>query len=237
MAASIDEFKGLVSAKGGAARSNLFKVTLPSLPGATSREVNLLCKDVNLPGRQIMTQERQIGMKNIKVPYGFAVEDVSLTFYVMNDYGIKKYFEVWQGLAVNPATYEVSYKENYAKDVVITSLKKGFSLPVYSTQLGIPKLPPELQNRLPKIGPFDLAQGEFDLDFATKDQEIYQVRLRNAFCTTVNAITLGNDQSGITELNIQLSYDDWEGTYFAQRSTLSDTLAATVIGGVASRLF
>jgi hypothetical protein len=235
--ASIEEFKGLMSAKGGAARSNLFKVTLPSLPGATSRDVNLLCKDVNLPGRQIMTQERQVGMKSVKVPYGFAVEDVSLTFYVMNDYGIRKYFEIWQGLAVNPATYEVSYKEKYAKDVTISALKKGFSLPIYSTQLGIPKLPPELQNRLPKIGPFDLAQGEFDLDFATKDDEIYQVKLKNAFCTTMNAINLGNELSGITELNIQLSYDDWEGTYFSQGSTLTDTLAASVIGGIAARLF
>ena len=234
---NIDEFKGLVSAKGGMARGNLFKVTLPSLPGATSREVNLLCKDVNLPGRQIMTQERQIGMKSIKLPYGFAVEDVSMTFHVINDYSIRKYFEIWQGLAVNPSTYEVSYKNNYAKDVIITPLKKGFSLPVYSTPLGIPKLPPELQNRLPKIGPFDLAQGEFDLDFGTKDQEIYQVKLRNAFCTTMNAISLGNDQSGITELNIQLSYDDWEGTYFGQRGTLVDTLVASVLGGITSRLF
>src|SRR6056300_370708 len=107
MAASIEDFKGVVAAKGGIARSNLFLVTLPSLPGATTRELNILCKDLQLPGRQIMTQERQIGMKTIKTPYGFAVDDVSMTFHVMNDWGVKTYFEVWQALAVNPLTYEV----------------------------------------------------------------------------------------------------------------------------------
>ena len=58
--ASINQFKSLVNAKNGIARSNLFRVKLPSLPGATMEELNILCKDVQLPGRQVLTNERRI---------------------------------------------------------------------------------------------------------------------------------------------------------------------------------
>ena len=68
---SVDEFKSLVTNKRGLARSNLYRVKLPALPGASSREINLLCKNVTLPGRQIVTSERRIGVKTEKIPYGF----------------------------------------------------------------------------------------------------------------------------------------------------------------------
>jgi len=70
MVQTIDQFKSLVSAKGGIARPNLFRIKFPSLPGATAEEVNILCKDVQLPGRQIMTNPRQIGIETEKIPYG-----------------------------------------------------------------------------------------------------------------------------------------------------------------------
>ena len=63
---SLDDFKALVSQKDGIARTNVFRVELPSLPGATKTQLNLLCKDVNLPGRQIITRERTIGIVNKK---------------------------------------------------------------------------------------------------------------------------------------------------------------------------
>ena len=66
MVSTIDQFKSLVGAKGGIARPNLFRIKFPSLPGATAEEVNILCKDVVLPGRQIMTNERRIGIQQEK---------------------------------------------------------------------------------------------------------------------------------------------------------------------------
>lgn len=237
MPASIEQLKGLISSKGGVARSNLFMVTLPSLPGATSSELNLLCKDVNLPGRQILTQERQIGMKQYKVAYGYAQDDVNLTFHVLNDFGVKKYFETWQNLCINMDTKEVGYKRDYGKTIKIALVKKGFGLPILNAKIPLPKMPPEIQNRLPKIGPFDLAQGEFDLDFTTPDQKLYEVTLENAFPTTMNAINLNNENGIVLELNVQLSYDEWKSGFFAQGSTLKDTLQASIIGGLASRIF
>ena len=118
---SIDQLKSLVSRKDGIARPNVFRVKLPSIPGATSEEVNLLCKDVVLPGKQIVTNERRVGMQVQKVPYGYAVTDISMTFQVLNDYGIRKYFDVWQSIAVDQDGQTAGYlrgREGYGKQIV-----------------------------------------------------------------------------------------------------------------------
>ena len=180
----VDDFKSLVSSKGGLARSNLFSVTFPAIPGGspTNREINLLCKDVVLPGRQITTRERTIGLTTRKMAYGYLVDDVSMTFHVMNDYGIKEYFEAWQNLAVDQDTYEVGYKSDYAKEVVINQIRKGSGGAVLAT------------NQL------------------VDDQIVYSCKLLEAFPTTMNAIQLNNELDGILELNVQLSYTNWIGT-------------------------
>lgn len=235
--ASIDQFKSLVSRKGGLARANIFRVKLPSIPGATSEEVNLLCKDVQLPGRQIMTNDRQIGMRLEKIPYSYAVTEVSMTFHVMNDYGIKQYFEQWQNLAVDQNTFEVGYQKGqggYAFDVVIEQLKKGMSLPIYSTPLGLPRLPTIIQNRLPKIGPFDLAQGQLDLDYVTSDQIAYSCTLQDAFPTSINAIQLNNELDGLVEVNIQMSYTNWKSNQTPTTTSQNDFIN-TLIGTVLTR--
>lgn len=227
--ANIDQFKSLVSSKQGVARPNVFKVELPSIPGASSTDVNLLCRDVQLPGRQITTFDRQIGIKTEKVAYGYVKDDVTMNFLVLNDYGIKNYFEQWQKLAVDPETYEIGYFNEYVKQVKIYQLKKGFSVPVYSTPLGLPRLPTILQNRLPSIGPFDLAQGQFDLDFITGEDIVYECTLIDAFPTTMNAIQLNNELDGLVELNITLSYTNWRGSPRQVRSDLGSTVVGTIL--------
>ena len=107
---TIDDLKALISKKRGLARSNVFAVALPPIAGLRSRELNLLCSSVNLPGRQIMTQERDIGLINQKVANNQAYDDVALTFRCLNDYGIREYFEAWQDRCIDQNSLEaVSY--------------------------------------------------------------------------------------------------------------------------------
>jgi len=185
----VDDFKSLVSNKGGIARANLFSVSLPGLPGiATSEEMNLLCKDVNLPGRQVVTRERTIGLTTRKMAYGYLIDDVSMTFHVMNDYGVKEYFETWQNLAVDQNTYEIGYKKDYSFDVKINQIKKGTGTGVTAT------------NQL------------------SSDEIIYSCVLEEAFPTTMNAIQLNNELDGILELNVQLSYTNWRSAVTSQET-------------------
>jgi len=189
---TIDTLKSVISKRRGVARSNLFRVYLPTdISGShnlSSDELNVLCTNVNLPGRQILTQERLIGIKGRKMPTGFASDDVSMTFYCLNDYGIREYFEAWQDLIISQNTYEIAYTNEYCRDIEIAQLKKGMGFDV----------------------PIDRIFGlNVDIDIRTKEEIIYKCKLLEAFPTTMNAIELSNELDGLVQLNVQLSYRNW----------------------------
>lgn len=182
--ASIDELKSLASVKLGFARTNNFLVTLPSKFGVAAREMNILCSNVNLPGKQILTHDRRIGMEFQKVPYGYAVDDLNMTFYLMNDYGIKKYFDNWRQMIIDETTYDLSYKSEFAEDIVIHQLRKP--------QVGFSK----------SLGPL---RGNINLGGGT----VYSCKLIDAFPTTLQAIELSNELDGLVQFSVQLSYTNW----------------------------
>ena len=84
-----------------------------------------MSKSVQLPGRQIMTVDKNIGMFTEKVAYGFAVGDINLSFHVTNDYTTKLFFEAWQRRCVNTTSTvspEIGFKKDYVRDVTIRQL-------------------------------------------------------------------------------------------------------------------
>lgn len=180
---SIELIKSKVSAKQGLAKSNLFAITLPNIPGlfVDQNELNVLCRDVTLPGRQLLSNERQIGMNLEKVAYGYAVQDVSATFLCLNDYYVRKYFETWQGLVVNPDTFELGYKNEYSKDISIYQLQK-----------------PDIE-----------ISGTNFLN-APKTSQVYGVTLQKAYPTTMTDLQFNNELDGVVELNVQFSYRNWK---------------------------
>lgn len=172
---NIDGLKAYVNSKNGFARTNAWQVVLPQLIGfdIATEELNVLCKDVNLPGRQIATNERVVGMKATKQAYAFLQDDVSMTFHLLNDYRIKEYFEHWMNIIIDQDdAYTLAYPDEYSGDIAISQLRKG------------------------NINSVD-------------DTIVYTCVLENAFPTTMNAINLNNEQAGIVELNVQLSYRNW----------------------------
>lgn len=182
--ATIDELKSIASTKLGFARSNSFLVTLPSRWGADGREMNVLCTNTSLPGKQILTTERRIGMELQKMPYGYAIDDVSMTFYLMNDYGVKKYFDNWRR-AIITDNFDLRYKEEYVNDVVIHQLRK------------------------PMIG-FSKSIGPFRAGIGVGGGTVYSCKLIDAFPTTLQAVELSNELDGLVQFTVQLSYTNWE---------------------------
>jgi hypothetical protein len=201
MVNSIDQLKGIVSSKRGFAAPNIYRVFLPSFAGIGGEEINILCTGVNMPGRQIMTTEKRIGMVFEKVANNQAYDDINMSFHVLNDYGIRKYFEAWQNLALDQEDYTLGYKSDYARTVKIQQLRKGFSLPIYQSPLFR----------------WDFFGGGFldlDVDINIKSEDIvYECTLIDAFPTTMDLLQLGDGQTDATlQLNIQLSYKNWTGT-------------------------
>ena len=194
--AGIEDLKSRLIIKNGIAMANQFSVELPTtigseqkrLKGIDARTANILCKNVTMPGKQIITLDKQIGLYNTKVVSGFAVDDVSMTFLVLNDYGIKRYFDDWRSNMVSEkggTKGTVAYKKEYVSDISIHQLKK----PIFRKG-------------------FDL--GPLSIDFDLLGSSIYSVKLIDAFPTTINSIELSNEADGLVEMTAQFSFTNWE---------------------------
>jgi|TARA_B100000035_G_scaffold284556_1_gene267536 hypothetical protein len=202
---SIDQLKSLASSKLGFARSNQFLVELPTTFSGTTGflgqlttlltsgvglgsgggDLNILCAAATLPGKQILSTERRIGMEFQKVAYGYAVDDVTLSFYLLNDYGTRKYFDEWRKQTLNEAGGIANYKKDYAKDVKIHQLRK----PIKNIGIG---------------------SGPIRVNIGLGTGSVYSVRLIDAYPTTIQAIELTNDLDGLVQATVQLSYTNWE---------------------------
>jgi hypothetical protein len=214
--AGIEQLKSKLTSKNGIAMANQFAVTLPSIGNLDSRELNVVCKDVTLPGRQVMSLDRNVGIFNEKIANGFGVEDVSITFYVLNDYGVKKYFDAWANTIVG--MYYKSRPEASAEDTdpedkadvkraqedFANSLKMGEVgyKNSYSKSITIR----QLRKPIARFG-FDL--GPFDFNFDVGGASIYSVELLEAFPTSLSSIQLSNDGQ-LVECTMQFSYTNWK---------------------------
>ena len=223
MANSIEDIKALANTKLGFARTNKFLVTLPTVGvgggllagivgafggmggGASPRELNILCSNVTMPAKQILTNERRIGMELQKVAYGYAVDDISMTFFLMNDYGVKDYFDSWRSTILDEEGQASNYKNEYAKTISIHQLRqplKGFSR---------------------QIGPIRFNAG-------LGGGSVYSVNLIEAFPIASSAIELNNDLDGLVQLNVTFAYTNWKRARGGQNFINMDI--DTPLGGI-----
>jgi len=231
---SVEQFKGLVAKGQGFARPNFYRVILPSVIGGVkfpivgellnrgisnlkrtipAEDINMLCTATNMPGRNLLTHDRRIGMVNKKVAYGYAVEDVTLTFRVLNDFRIKEYFEAWQNSAVT-TEYELKYFNDYSEDVVIQALTNS---------------PDADYDKLLRLSYTGLDQGGLATALAGGESVVYTCVLQSAYPTSVLQMNMSDAQADqLVELNVQLSYKDWKRKV-SDKKDLRDTLASTIV--------
>ena len=223
MANSIEDIKALANTKLGFARPNKFLITMPTVGvgggllagligafsggggGASPRELNILCSNATMPAKQILTNDRRIGMEFQKVAYGYAVDDVSMTFYLMNDYGIKDYFDSWRSTILDEVGQASNYKNEYAKTVTIHQLRqplKGFSK---------------------QLGPIRFNAG-------IGGGSVYSVDLLEAFPISSSAIELNNDLDGLVQLTVTFAYTNWRRSRGVQNFINMDI--DTPLGGI-----
>lgn len=226
MAYSIEQLKGVIGAEGGLAKSDLFAVQLPSIPGAPNMGPtgNILTKAVTLPAKQIQSMDRRIGGYASKIGNGVIYDDIALTFHVPNSMNVKQYFEAWMELIWNQETRRAGYYKDYAKTLEIKVLKK----PKFDTTFEIPGisglpgrgLVPDLN-----LGPLNanLAAGTLSLDFG--QNTIQTIKLENAYPITMNPITMSNESAEFMELNVSFTFSQWTSS-----GGLGSTLAGFGLG-------
>lgn len=194
---NIDNFKTIVSKRGGLAPGNRYAVYMP-LPlisfdpqeliarafnqGANTgtrffndpRDVSILCDQVTMPGRQISTTELANNMLSVKMPYNYINDDVTMSFHITNDHYMKKFFENWVGRIFDKRKMTMKYRSSYATDVIIQQLDQ-------------------------------------------RDVPVYTCTLKNAYPVTVASYDLTNgSESTFQKLSVTLTYEDWAEEGFVE---------------------
>jgi len=132
-----DGLRAYLEAENGVAYASRWKVILPQISGTdkpgggsvegqfTIEDLNLVCTAVRLPGIDVVTVDRNIGMVPQKVAVGKTVNPVSLTFYLTNKYTSRKYWQEWMETVVGKgAPYTAGFLSSYGKQVEIQQLDK-----------------------------------------------------------------------------------------------------------------
>lgn len=120
---NIAQFVSLIRAKGGIAKKNRFRINI-SIPSYSSGDISLLCESISFPSKTIQSFDFSSYRNPIKIPTGFANEDVTAVFHLTNDYYIKDIFDKWLDSIVNTKDYFISYDAAFKTDIQIYQLNE-----------------------------------------------------------------------------------------------------------------
>ena len=112
------------------ARVNRFEVMIPSPRGMSDVNrsyadfTSLYCEMASLPPVNISTKSFKIFGPTYQRPFGaeYGGEGISLTFHVDRDMNIKKFFDDWTSIVVDPDSGLVNYQENYTSTITLKQL-------------------------------------------------------------------------------------------------------------------
>ena len=153
-----------------------------------------------MPGKQILTHDKRIGMEFQKVAYGYAVDDVNMTFLMLNDYSVRRYFDTWREMILDEELKTAAYKKDYAKRVVIHQMANSIPALKLGAQINLGPI-----TAAAGIGRGFPLGGNIDIT-----QSVYAVELQDAFPTSIGEISFNNDADGLIEMSVAMSYTNWK---------------------------
>ena len=137
MSFSTDKLRALLNAQNGAASNNRYRVFMPNIDGTrkpgggaaswggNTEDLDLLCTQARIPGKTILTVDRQIGIEPIKVGVGHVLPEVSLTFYLTGTYSARDYFQEWvECIVSSEPPFVAGFLADYGHQVTIEQLDK-----------------------------------------------------------------------------------------------------------------
>ena len=206
MGFSVDTLKGNISKSDGLAFANQWVVVLPRIAGTItdSKELSILCRNISMPDKNIMSTPREIGSRHFEVATGWMEGAIQAQFLVLNDWGVKDYFDKWQNAVVRPNSYHTGYYKDYTGRVAVHHLKKGVAFDYDIKTKGLSNMSKLLQQFLPFLPNLNL-----DVDVNYGGRTTYSIVLENAWPKNIMPITLNNDLDGLIELNVLLEYRQW----------------------------
>lgn len=82
-----------------------------------------LIEQSQLPGRMFTTTDHIMYGTRVKMPYGVAYDDLTLTFIATNNMGERWFFDTWQSIISDPSNNYFNYYDNYVSDIHIVKLR------------------------------------------------------------------------------------------------------------------
>jgi len=119
----------------------------------TGRQLGLRCENAELPSKTLATTERKIYGPTEKHPYLTTFNDSTFTFMVSDDMKEKSFFDAWMNLINPKATFDLSYKNDYATPITINQYNVKNDL-TYSITL---------------IDAFPVSVNQLDLDWSNEN--------------------------------------------------------------------
>lgn len=126
---NLDRFRSRVF-KDSLARTNRFEVLINMPPGLTGSTrtagelVSLYCEQASLPSQSITAKAfKTFGpshQRPISTEYGG--EGIALSFHVDRDMKVRKFFENWMNIIVDPNSFTVNYQRDYITTIAIRQL-------------------------------------------------------------------------------------------------------------------
>lgn len=123
--ASINEFIAQVKSE-GLARDNRFLVSITP-PAALIAEspdtkLRLYCQSVQMPGLNFTSNPVLTYGEQREVIYNRQYEPINIEFLADGKMELKRFFDTWQQLIIDPVTRMVNYYENYIGTIEISQL-------------------------------------------------------------------------------------------------------------------
>lgn len=125
----------------GLAKTNRYRVTIATPIVMTSlmnsgRLITLFCESTSLPGQVISTTEQRIMGETREFPYSKFYDNITLSFYIDNNFEVKGFFDNWLNSVSNTQNKITSYYKDYiAPAVLIEVLPMDSEISTYSITL------------------------------------------------------------------------------------------------------
>lgn len=138
----INEFIGKIKNE-GLARTNRYIVTFGRPPGIglvntsfnnDAYTAGLFCTGAALPGMNIESSPHRIFSESREMPYAVSYNPLPLTFYTDTKLQLKRFFDEWMNLIIDPVTRSVSYYANYVTTISVKALNLNDE-PEYEVEL------------------------------------------------------------------------------------------------------
>lgn len=195
--ANVDDIKSVISSRLGVAKANQFMVELPTdFQGSgnvltsisrlmNGNELNLLCQSVGIPPKTVLTLDQKMGVQMRKVAYGYSgAGSINMTFLLLNDYSVRKYFDAWYSSTTSQDTGKALYHDNYARQIKIHQLRK----PITNKRFGA---------------------GPVNLNVNIGQGTVYSALLEEAYPTNITQTEFNNDADGVMQLTVEMTYTKW----------------------------